>query len=101
MRRRLWLVKFREGRDRISPGDGPEEVTDRSQVRDILRRALMELPDRQREVIQLVFYHELSLREAAEVMGVSIGTTRTHYERGKERLRQWMEETKVSDELRS
>jgi RNA polymerase sigma factor (sigma-70 family) len=51
------------------------------------KKALNQLPDRQREVLILVFYQEMSIAEAAEVIGVSLGTARTHYERGKEGLR--------------
>jgi RNA polymerase sigma-70 factor (ECF subfamily) len=52
-----------------------------------LRAALGQLPDRQREVMHLVFHQELSVADAAGVMGVSIGTARVHYDRGKKRLR--------------
>ncbi|MBI4519341.1 MAG: RNA polymerase, partial [Gemmatimonadetes bacterium] len=34
------------------------------------------------------FYQGLTIEEAAEVMRITIGTARTHYERGKQRLRQ-------------
>ncbi len=53
-----------------------------------LVEALLQLSERQFSLLHLVFYEELSIREAAEVLGVSLGSARTHYERGKRRLRE-------------
>jgi RNA polymerase sigma-70 factor, ECF subfamily len=56
-------------------------------VLDELRRALTLLPDDQRAVVLLVGLEQFSYAEAAEVLGVPIGTVMSRLSRGRERLR--------------
>jgi RNA polymerase sigma-70 factor (ECF subfamily) len=46
------------------------------------------LAPRQAEVLLLVFYHNLTLEEAAEALQIGIGSVRKHYDRGKKRLKE-------------
>jgi RNA polymerase sigma factor (sigma-70 family) len=75
-----------------APGPDPAAAAARADANARLVAALRALPARQRELLHLVFYHELSIAEAAGVLGVAVGTARTHYERGKARLRELLGE---------
>ena len=66
----------------------PEIELERSEMQRRFRQALERLPARQHETLYLVFYQDLSLSEAAEVMNISVGSARRHYERGKKHLRE-------------
>lgn len=93
---RLWLIKNEQGR--VHDNENADQAVYRSEVQMLFREALVELPRRQREVLQLVFYHDLTLAEAARVMGIGIGSVRTHYERGKKQLRRSMAKLGIYDE---
>ena len=61
---------------------------DEAQAGTDVWQAVMALPARQRDVIELVFLRELTIEEASRVMGVTVGTGRVHYDRAKKALRQ-------------
>jgi RNA polymerase sigma-70 factor (ECF subfamily) len=74
--------------DFTSPREaGPEDRYRADQSRDRVIAAWRALPARQREVLDLVFYRDMTIEEAARVLGVSLGTARVHYERAKASLR--------------
>ena len=51
-----------------------------------LRAAVARLSRRQREVLELVFSMGMTVEESAGTLSISVGSARTHYDRGKRRL---------------
>ncbi len=50
-------------------------------------KAVQELPQRQRDIVELVFCRDMTIEAAAGVMGVTVGTGRAHYDRAKKTLK--------------
>lgn len=78
----------------------PIKALDRLIVQKLFLDALKKLPNRQREVLHLVFYQDMTLQEASEVMQISIGSVRQHYERGKQKMRDLLENSEAFNECR-
>jgi RNA polymerase sigma-70 factor, ECF subfamily len=95
--RKLRLIPSSErSAERVTTTEAPSAALEKSETQQRFELALKQLAARQREVLHLVFYEDLNLREAAEVMGVSIGSARQHYDRGKKRMRETLEQTEVA-----
>ncbi|GHJ60071.1 RNA polymerase subunit sigma-24 [Nocardioides sp. OK12] len=68
-----------------SPADEASLVADR---RAAVLDAMRELPERQREVLALRHYQDLSEAEIADALGISRGAVKSHASRGSARLRE-------------
>ncbi|MBT2390146.1 MULTISPECIES: SigE family RNA polymerase sigma factor [Streptomyces] len=57
-------------------------------LHDAMWRAVMKLPDRQRAMVVLRYYEDLSEAQTAEVLGVSVGTVKSAVSRALGKLRE-------------
>jgi RNA polymerase sigma-70 factor (sigma-E family) len=84
-RDRAWQVRLRLLR---SGEVAAVDVTAGVDLRDALLRLLAQLPPRQRAVLVLRYFEQLSEAEAAGVLGCSVGTVKSAASRGLARLRE-------------
>jgi RNA polymerase sigma-70 factor (sigma-E family) len=82
-RQGLWRRKL----PLLEPAPGPDALA-AVDLRDELVRLLLQLPLRQRAVIVLRYFEQLTEDEAAEVLGCSAGTVKSATSRGLARLRE-------------
>jgi len=91
LRRWLPLASLVLGPEAVDGRPDPATTFARADETARLVRALGRLSARQRQVLHLVFYEDLTIAEAAAVAGVAVGTARTHYERAKAALKKLLE----------
>jgi RNA polymerase sigma-70 factor (ECF subfamily) len=74
------------------PADDPEVALQEKNRDELLRRALTRLSREHREVIDLVYYHEKSVDEVAQILGVPPGTVKTRMFYARKRLAELVDE---------
>lgn len=69
------------------PGDTPDRVLERDETGVLVRRALADLPDAQRRVLELAYFGGMSQSEIAAFLSEPLGTVKTRMRAGMEKLR--------------
>ena len=64
-----------------------------------VRRAINALPDYQKEVIILRFYHELKIREIAKITKASVPTVKSRLQQGLKKLQRYLTDFKGGESI--
>ena len=80
-----------ESMDASDPADDPEATFAVKHRGEILRNCLTRLSPRHREIIDLVYYHEKSVQEAADILGVPGNTVKTRMFHARKKLSELLE----------
>jgi RNA polymerase sigma-70 factor, ECF subfamily len=78
-------------------GPGIEAALIRNELGEAVRRAVMDLPDAQREAIALFEFEELSLAETAAVLGIEPNAVKARLHRGREMLKKSLAELRLPE----
>ena len=84
------LVELPRGYERRVATADPVSGPGRHDLRKDLEAAIETLPERYRAVVVLYYLEEVSYPEIAEILGVPLGTVKTHLHRAKKLLRERM-----------
>jgi RNA polymerase sigma-70 factor, ECF subfamily len=77
------------------PAADPELAVQTKDRNDILRQCLTQLPPAQREVIDLIYYHEKSAAEVAAIVGIPRNTVKTRMFSARKKLSELLKEAGV------
>ena len=91
LRRRNEVPADEESAETSDPADDPEVAFQAKHRGEILRRCLTQLSREHREIIALVYYHEKSVQEVAEILGIPGNTVKTRMFYARRKLSELLE----------
>jgi RNA polymerase sigma-70 factor, ECF subfamily len=74
------------------PGDDAETILNHKNRSSLVGKCLAQLPPAQREVIDLVYYHEKSVKDVALIVGIPEGTVKTRMFHARRRTAELLKE---------
>jgi len=84
-----WTTRFKaaEWSENIEPDSGGEELTDDRAMRELVHKAMQQLPPKQRAVVELTYVHDCSYEEIAAIVECPVNTVKTRMFHARARLR--------------
>jgi RNA polymerase sigma-70 factor (ECF subfamily) len=67
--------------------DATEVVSDQTEIKKLLIKAVSSLPEQQQVVIRLFYVEDYSLKEMSDILNISVGTTKSRLFHAREKLK--------------
>jgi RNA polymerase sigma-70 factor (ECF subfamily) len=82
------------GGDKFEPvaHGSPEEHVLNTELEDVVARAVMQLPQAQKEVLLLAHYEQIPLAEIARILDLDVGAVKSRLQRARARLKETLAE---------
>jgi RNA polymerase sigma-70 factor, ECF subfamily len=93
-------VPLDEAADPVAAGESAEEASRRHEAGRRMRRAVAGLPPRQREVVTLKVFSDMTYEDVAGVMGLTVGAVKAHFHQAVSNLRRLMAEETAGEGMR-
>ncbi len=77
------------------PDDSPEVALQKADKAAAIRECLSDLSEDHREVIEMVYYHEMSVKEVSEVIGIPANTVKTRMFHARKNLSEMLREAGI------
>ncbi|MFU0827236.1 MAG: Sigma-70 family RNA polymerase sigma factor [Lachnoclostridium sp.] len=81
------VAPFTEFQEKTIAGKDDFTTVEQQDENRMIRQEVMKLPDKYKDVLLCVYYHDMTISEAAKVLHIAEGTAKSRLSRAKEKLK--------------
>ncbi len=85
------VVPMSEYQENTFTSDSDFTAVEKEEDNKIIRKMVMDLPDKYKDVLLLVYYQDMTISEAASFLNIAEGTAKSRLSRAKEKLKLYLE----------
>jgi len=92
------VVPMMEYQEDAIISDGDYDAVERQDTNDLVKKTVLSLPDKYKDVVLCVYFQEMTIIEAASVLHIAEGTAKSRLSRARQKMKVALE-GRISDEL--
>lgn len=92
------VIPMMEYQEDMIVSDRDYEDIEKKDTRELIRRTVLSLPAKYKDIVICVYFQEMTLAEAANVLNIAEGTAKSRLSRARQKLKLILE-GRISDEL--